>query len=76
LIASVPSTCDPGHVAHQALGGYGVARSGAPLGRGRPALAAGCAAAFVARPGMHLSRFERPDIVGDDLIAVARQLSA
>jgi 2-haloacid dehalogenase len=40
------------------------------------ALAAGCAAAFVARPGMHLSRFERPDIVGDDLIAVARQLSA
>ena len=40
------------------------------------ALAAGCAAAFVARPGMHLSRFERPHIVGDDLIAVARKLSA
>lgn len=40
------------------------------------ALAAGCAAAFVARPGMSLSPFEDPDIVGDDLIAVARQLTA
>jgi 2-haloacid dehalogenase len=40
------------------------------------ALAAGCAAAFVARPGMRLSRFEQPDIVGEDLIAVARQLGS
>jgi 2-haloacid dehalogenase len=40
------------------------------------ALAAGCAAAFVARPGMCLSRFEQPDIVGHDLIEVARQLNA
>jgi 2-haloacid dehalogenase len=36
------------------------------------ALAAGCAAAFVARPGMVLSPAgERPDIVGADLAAVA-----
>jgi 2-haloacid dehalogenase len=39
------------------------------------ALAAGCAAAFVARPGKRLSRFEQPDIVGEDLVAVARQLT-
>ena len=36
------------------------------------ALQAGCAAAFVARPGMVLNPlFERPDIVGSDLREVA-----
>lgn len=41
------------------------------------ALAAGCAAAFVARPGMVLSPLgRRPDIVGADLTAVAGQILA
>jgi 2-haloacid dehalogenase len=41
------------------------------------ALAAGCAAAFVARPGMLLSPLgERPDIVGADLGEVAAQIVA
>jgi len=41
------------------------------------ALAAGCAAAFVARRGMVPSPLgEQPDIVGDDLEAVAREIVA
>ena len=41
------------------------------------ALAAGCAAAFVARPGMVLSPLgRRPDIVGGDLSAVVDQILA
>ena len=41
------------------------------------ALAAGCAAAFVARPGMVLSPLgEQPDIVGDDLEEVASLILA
>jgi 2-haloacid dehalogenase len=41
------------------------------------ALAAGCAAAFVRRPGRVLSPLgDRPDIVGDDLAEVADQLLA
>jgi len=41
------------------------------------ALAAGCAAAFVARPGMVLSPLgRRPDIVGADLTAVVGQILA
>ncbi len=41
------------------------------------ALAAGCRAAFVARPGMLLSPVgEQPDIVGDDLGAVADRIVA
>jgi 2-haloacid dehalogenase len=41
------------------------------------ALAAGCAAAFVARPGMVLSPLgERPDIAGADLADVARRILA
>jgi 2-haloacid dehalogenase len=41
------------------------------------ALAAGCAAAFVARPGMILSPLgERPDMVGADLGEVAEQIIA
>lgn len=41
------------------------------------ALAAGCRAAFVARPGMVLSPVgEQPDIVGDDLGAIAEQIIA
>ena len=41
------------------------------------ALAAGAQAAFVARPGMALSPIgEQPDIVGDDLHAVAAQILA
>jgi 2-haloacid dehalogenase len=38
------------------------------------ALAAGCSAAFVARPGKVLSPLTRPDIVGDDLAEVARKI--
>jgi 2-haloacid dehalogenase len=41
------------------------------------ALRAGCAAAFVARPGMTLDPlFEPPDIVGPDLAAVAERTLA
>jgi 2-haloacid dehalogenase len=41
------------------------------------ALRVGCAAAFVARPGMTLDRlFEPPDIVGPDLAAVAERILA
>jgi 2-haloacid dehalogenase len=41
------------------------------------ALAAGCAAAFVSRPGKVLSKLgDQPDIVGDDLLEVARQIAA
>lgn len=41
------------------------------------ALAAGCLAAFVARPGMALSPIgPRPDIVGDDIDDVAAQIIA
>jgi 2-haloacid dehalogenase len=41
------------------------------------ALAAGCAAAFVRRPGKVLSPLgEQPDIVGDDLLEVAEQIAA
>jgi 2-haloacid dehalogenase len=41
------------------------------------ALAAGCAAAFVARPGAVLSPLgPQPDVVGEDLAAVADQLLA
>jgi 2-haloacid dehalogenase len=41
------------------------------------ALAAGCAAAFVARPGMVLSPIgERPDVVGADLAEVAEGILA
>jgi len=40
------------------------------------ALAAGCAAAFVARPGRTLSPLERPDIVGADLNEVADKILA
>jgi 2-haloacid dehalogenase len=41
------------------------------------ALAAGCQAAFVARPGMVLSPLgARPGIVGPDLAAVAEQIIA
>lgn len=40
------------------------------------ALRAGCAAAFVARPGMVLDPLaERPDAVGTDLLEVAQQIS-
>lgn len=40
------------------------------------ALAAGCRAAFVARPGQHLIPLgPQPDITGDDLIAVADQIA-
>jgi len=40
------------------------------------ALAAGCLAAFVARPGMVLSPLgEQPDVVGADLAAVADQIA-
>lgn len=38
------------------------------------ALAAGCRAAFVARPGMPLDPRVRPDVTGSDLAAVADQL--
>ena len=39
------------------------------------AMRAGCAAAFVARPGMVLNPlFERPDVVGSDLREVANQI--
>ena len=39
------------------------------------AMQAGCAAAFVARPGMVLNPlFERPDVVGSDLREVADQI--
>ncbi|HVB12001.1 MAG TPA: haloacid dehalogenase type II [Nitrososphaerales archaeon] len=39
------------------------------------ALRAGCAAAFVARPGMVLDpSFERPDVIGVDLREVSRQI--
>jgi len=39
------------------------------------ALQAGCAAAFVARPGMVLNPlYERPDIVEPDMVAVARRI--
>src|SRR3712207_3085305 len=39
------------------------------------AIQAGCAAAFVARPGMVLNPlFERPDVVGSDLREVANQI--
>jgi 2-haloacid dehalogenase len=39
------------------------------------ALAAGCTAAFVARPGMVLSPLgERPDVIGSDLLEVAEQI--
>ena len=39
------------------------------------ATSAGCAAAFVARPGMVLNPlFERPDVVGADLREVADQI--
>ena len=40
------------------------------------ALAAGCQAAFVRRPGWRSSRGEQPGIVGDDLDEVAAQLLA
>ena len=41
------------------------------------ALRAGCAAAFVTRPGMTLDPlFEPPDIVGSDLAAVAERILA
>ena len=41
------------------------------------AMAAGCAAAFVARPGMVLSPLgQRPDIVGKNLTAVVEQILA
>jgi 2-haloacid dehalogenase len=41
------------------------------------ALAAGCAAAFVSRPGKVLSPLgDQPDIVGADLVDVARQIAA
>jgi 2-haloacid dehalogenase len=41
------------------------------------ALRAGCAAAFLARPGMVLDPlFEPPDIVGEDLAAVAERILA
>lgn len=41
------------------------------------ALAAGCSAAFVARPGMVLSPIgPQPDIVGDDVAAVVEQILA
>jgi 2-haloacid dehalogenase len=41
------------------------------------ALAAGCKAAFVARPGMVVSPIgERPDIVGPDIAAVVDQIIA
>jgi 2-haloacid dehalogenase len=41
------------------------------------ALAAGCAAAFVARPGQALSPIgDQPDVVGDDLAAVADAILA
>lgn len=40
------------------------------------ALRAGCAAAFVARPGMALDPLvERPDVVGADLLEVAERMS-
>ncbi|WP_422743940.1 haloacid dehalogenase type II [Mycobacterium sp. WMMD1722] len=40
------------------------------------ALAAGCRAAFVARPGQHLIPVgPQPDITGDDLVAVAEQIA-
>ena len=39
------------------------------------AMRAGCAAAFVARPGMVLNPLaERPDVVGDDLRKVADRI--
>ena len=39
------------------------------------ALRAGCAAAFVARPGMVLDPLvEKPDIIGGDLLQVADQI--
>jgi 2-haloacid dehalogenase len=41
------------------------------------ALAAGCAAAFVARPGQALSPIgDQPDVIGDDLAAVADAILA
>lgn len=41
------------------------------------AMHAGCAAAFIARPGQVLGRLqEKPDIIGADLEAVARQIVA
>ena len=41
------------------------------------ALRAGCAAAFVARPGMVLDPLvEKPDVVGKDLYEVAEQIIA
>jgi 2-haloacid dehalogenase len=41
------------------------------------AMAAGCKAAFIARPGMVLNPlFEAPDVVGADLLDVAQQLIA
>src|SRR5260370_382818 len=41
------------------------------------ALRAGCAAAFVARPGMVLDPLvERPDVVGADLLEVAERILA
>jgi 2-haloacid dehalogenase len=41
------------------------------------AMQAGCAAAFVARQGMALDPlFERPDIVGQDIVEVARAIVA
>jgi 2-haloacid dehalogenase len=60
-------------------------RMGVPIGQVRliaahawdvaGALRAGCAAAFVARPGMVLDPLvEAPDIVGDDLAAVAEHI--
>ena len=63
------------------------ARLGVPIGHVRlvaahawdiaGALRAGCAAAFVARPGMVLDPLvERPDIVGTDLRAIADQIIA
>jgi 2-haloacid dehalogenase len=39
------------------------------------AIRAGCRAAFVARPGRFLGPLdERPDIVGENLMAVAQQI--
>jgi 2-haloacid dehalogenase len=66
---------------------YAAVRLGVPVGRIRMvaahawdiagALSAGCAAAFVARPGVALDPlFPRPDITGADMMEVAEQILA
>jgi 2-haloacid dehalogenase len=66
---------------------YAAVRLGVPVGRIRMvaahawdiagALCAGCAAAFVARPGVALDPlFPRPDITGADMMEVAEQILA